>query len=222
MRYGFTMPRLDGTVVSIDVPGPDQRGESAEELFEEACKEVAAELNARDRAKAEKRVWSQSVCYPFLSYMIAYGHGTMFEERISRLGRDPRGSIHVNPFQRGLLAAFAHEPGLMDEGDREYFGKRLWYAFRHYVPPCFLMGFLHEVWSNDAERRASSGFIEPQFEQWIWRERAGDPYPDLRGAYPAQLEAKVHQFRQIGPLIAAHSERLQHDRTNRDKFFAEE
>lgn len=221
MRYGFTMPCVDGTIVSIDVPGPDQSGESAEALFEEACKEVAVELNVRDRAKAEKRIWLQNVCYPFLSYMIAYGHSVMFDERISRLGRDPKGSVHVNPFQRGLLAAFAHEPGLMDEREREYFGKRLWYAFRHYVPPCFLMGFLHEVWSSDAERKVSSGFIELHFEQWIWRERAGDPHPELRGAYPAELEAKVQQFRQIAPMIPAHGERLDRYR-DRDRSFADQ
>lgn len=196
------MPRLDGTSVSIDIPGPDQGGESAEELFEEACKEVAAELNVRDRAKVDKRIWSQNVCYPFLSYMIVYGHTAMFEERIGRLGRDPKGSVRVNPFQRGLLAVFAHEPGLMDEREREYFGKRLWYAFRHYVPPCFLIGFLHEVWSSDAERKASSGCIESHFEQWIAEKRACDPHPEVRGSYPPNVEATVEQIRQIGPIFA--------------------
>lgn len=222
MRYGFTMPRLDGTSVSIDVPGPDESGETAEQLFEEACHAVAAELNIRDRAKAEKRTWTQKVCYQFLSYMLAYGHRSMFDERIRLLGRDPKGSGRVNPIQRGLLAVFAREPGLVDEGDREYFGKRLWYAYRHYVPPCFLIGFLHEVWSSDAERKVSSNFIEPDFEQWIWFERARDPHPEYRGAYPAELEEKVQLIRRFAPMVADHGERLERYRENSDRFLADE
>ena len=170
-------------------------------MFEQACKAVALELNHRDRGKMEKSEWIQEICYEFLRRIISYQHTYLFEERINGYDRDPKGSTHVNPFQRGLLAVFADEPGLMDDGDRAYYGKRLWYAYRHYVPPCFLKGFLHQVWERGAEHRVDKDHIVPEFEQWIWFERAEDPCPETRGNYPAKLEEQVALIRRLTSIV---------------------
>ena len=219
MRNGTTDEIGDPKWVGADDSGacPDDSEAAAEEIFEASSKAIAADLFARDKAKAEMRTWVHKTCYEFLSFIIGYGHVAVFEERIRRLERDSRSSDRVNPFQRGLLAVFANEPGLMDERDRSYFGKRLWYAYRHYVPLCFLMGFLHEVWSNDAERKVASNHIEPDYEQWILFERAKDTHPELRGRYPAALEENIERLKFMAPIMASRGERVDRFRQSQQR-----
>ena len=218
MRDGFDLRSADGELRTVDVPLPGVSRTAAEELFEEGCRAVAQELHGRMKAKAECREWVQTVCYEFLSRIISYGHAALFEERITRLERDRKGSTQVNPFQRGLLAIFAHEKGLMNEAARSYCGKRLWYAYRHYVPSCFLMGFLHEVWSGDAEAKVARNHIEPQFEQWICFERANDPRPELRGTYPAPIEDKVALIQNLVPIVTGAEEAKERFRAKRKQM----
>lgn len=201
MRDGIELRSWDGQLRTIDVPLPGEACVTAEKLFEQGCKAVAQELYDRHRGKGEKSDWVHLVCYEFLSRIVSYQQTFLFEGRIRGFGRDPKGSTQVNPFQRGLLAIFAHEPGLMDEGERVYYGKRLWYAYRHYVPACFVKGFLHQVWSKGSEGRVDSDHIVPGFEQWIWFERAADPHPELRGQYPAKLEEQVALIRKFAPIV---------------------
>ncbi|MCA1653108.1 MAG: hypothetical protein ABR588_04060 [Sphingomicrobium sp.] len=181
----------------MPLPELDDPGDTAERLFEEACRAITGEHHKRDRAKAETREWTQTVCYDVLRLMISHQHAQLLGDRIARLGRSKKGPAPVNPFQRGLLAIYAHEKGLMDERDRSYFGKRLWYAYRHYVPTCFLKGFLHQVWSDGAEQRADVGFIEPEFAEWVIFERCNDEHPELRGRYPKELETNIRGLRNL-------------------------
>jgi hypothetical protein len=165
-------------------------------LFEDASKIVSAEWHARLKAGHECRRWIQNVGYGLLARTIENGFANVFDERIRRVGRRSP-SLEVNPFKRGLLALFAHDKGAMDDRERDYFGKRLWYAYRHYVPQPFLLGFLAEVWNDKRMRQAPRDQIEAGFEDWVILERANDERSETRGAYPAEIDAKVAQARTL-------------------------
>lgn len=222
MRYGVKMPLLQGGFIGVDVPGPHESRASAEEIFEQGCRDISKEYAVRHKASREAASsWLQQVCYGYLSNMVDHGLAALFEERIDRLGRDVRGQgRHVNPFARGLLAVFAHEKGYADDGDRHRLGGRLWYAYRHYVPAPFLLGFLHQVWDKEAPERAARNEVEPEFEEWIWIKRAEDPAPHLRGEYPTRIEKSVSTFTFLSPIVGEYlerSDRLRQQRRLRDQ-----
>jgi hypothetical protein len=218
MTIGFDLRPLEGGPLGVPLPGLDDSGTAAERLFEEACQAITGEHLKRVKAQADTREWTQTVCYNALLLILIHQHAQLFESRIARFGRGKKGAAQVNPFQRGLLAIYAHEKGLMDEGDRSYFGRRLWYAHRHYVPTCFLRGFLHQVWSEGAEQKSDLGFVEPEFTEWVIVERSKDRHPKLRGIYPGDLETKIEGVKNLlGPMSEV-EERRSRFRTQRAKL----
>ena len=107
-----------------------------------------------------------------------------------------------NLFQKGLRALFAHDKDAVTARDRERIGERLWHAYRHFVPPTFLAGFLRQIPSAELLQRAASKEIEPGFKERVVEKlfRAlGDgnlPEPDIdplerRGRYPRQVEREA-------------------------------
>lgn len=50
-------------------------------------------------------------------------------------------------------------------------------------------------------RRAPADQIEPEFEDWVIIERAGDPAPDRRGPYPGHIEEKVEQAKRLIAIL---------------------
>lgn len=219
---GFHLRPLEGGERWIPLPDLNSARDASESLFEEACQAITDEHSKRPKGGAETREWVQTVCYDCLKLLHCNQYAYLLEERISRLGRAQRGTTQVNPFQRGLLAIYAHKPDLMDEGDRSYFGKRLWYAYRHYVPTCFLRGFLHQVWSVRAEQKVDAGDIEPEFAVWVRLQRVADERPRLRGKYPKDLERDVRGFKDILPAIKEVEERRSSLRAKRADLLDEE
>ncbi len=219
MTAGIKMWLADGGFRALEAPGSEHSPAVAEAVFEAGCRAISGEFAVRHasevkekgrRKDAKKRgeanhvaastangaqgsaiAWLHKTGYPYLSLTLESGHTGLFENRIRGFERDrgERGR-DVNPFQRGLLALFAHDKGGLRERDREWIGKRLWYAFRHYVPSEFVTGFLHEVWHADPWRPAIDA-LEPGLEEWICIQRAHDETPELRGRYPEELEDRV-------------------------------
>ena len=207
---------INGQLYIIDAPGCEETGATAEMLFEQACNKIAAQLLARNRAEADKHEWAQRVCYDFITKMLIHGHDALLNERIIQFNRRLGLSNEYNPFYRGLMAIFAHEPGLIDDKQRGLFAKRLWYAYRHYVPPCFVIGFLREFWPDVERKRVALDSIQPQLEEWIWFERAKDTARKFRGPYPADLDEKVDGATLIIPIVAKHQKRLRKIRNDRE------
>ena len=110
----------------------------------------------------------------------------LFERRIFHHGGYLQGQHdRLNPFQHGLIALFAHHQAAMPRQTRERIGKELWCAYRHYVPPAFLLGFLGQVRPTGLPRRSIDEVIDPAFEQWIIEQRSReDDNHDARGPYP--------------------------------------
>ena len=81
---------------------------------------------------------------------------------------------------------------------REILGKQLWHAFRHFVPPQFLNGFIAEYGPAANRRRLSDpDYIEPGFRDWIIaRLCENSDNIELRdGQYPGMLLDDVaHQM----------------------------
>lgn len=198
MRAGFQMPTLAGAATAIDVPVVGASDLAAMALFGEASGLISTELHVRKKEKAEHREWLQGVTYQLIGMIISNGFAGLFKERIANFDRKrPATAKQINPFQIGLLATFAHDKGVMNEPERRYFGTRLWYAYRHYVPHEFLAGFLHQVWVKGAEERAATDYIEPNFVSWVMLQRAVDPTPMRRGQYPAAFEERVEQTKMV-------------------------
>lgn len=210
MRYGVQVPLSDGTVVCLDVAAPGENALSAERLFEEASRVIAADWITRKETGSESSRWLQVVCYQLLQLTIDNGFQKLFDERIARYGRNSRGKkVATNLFQRGMLALFAHEDRyVLDEGERAHFGKRLWYAYRHYVPHYFMLGFLREVWNDEAPAHSGTAYVEPAYAEWVYLQRAQDEAPERRGEYPPELEQNVATARKLLPLIGDHEQRL--------------
>lgn len=202
MRVGFAMPTLADGETPIEVPAPGDQPLAAMALFGDACRLISTELHRRYDANAENREWLQRVAYQLIGQMISNGFAGLFEERIVNFGRKrTAASRQINPFQKGLLATFAHDKGVMNEQKRHIFGLRLWYAYRHYVPHEFLTAFLGQVWSDGADQRAIAEYIDPDFASWVMFERAADPAPERRGLYPVSLEEQVELVRKLSPAF---------------------
>lgn len=196
------MPTLVGPATPVEVPAQGDSELSAMTVFGRASTLITDELLRRQKAKAEHRPWVQGVTYQLLGTMITNGFSGLFEKRIRNFDRKlSSDQTELNPFQIGLLATFAHHMGAMGETERSYFGPRLWYAYRHYVPHEFLGGFLHQVWTKGAQHRASDGYIEPDFALWVAMNRAVDPSPENRGQYPAAIEKMVAQIRAVSSTL---------------------
>lgn len=202
LRNGFAMPRHGGEAIPIDVPAANVPHETAMALFGEAATTISKEFHARNKARAECPEWLQRVCYQLIGMMVSHGFNDLFGERVKNYGRKwGAKSANSNPFHQGLFAIFAHDKGALGAEKRWLFGLRLWYAYRHYVPHEFLMGFLHQVWTNSPEQRVLAGHIEHEFELWVAFSRARDPAADRRGTYPAAIEDRADQIREVSPLF---------------------
>jgi hypothetical protein len=173
--------------------------------FDRASDMVCRKWEARKRSAGEDRgsrvAWLEGVSYRLLKAIIESDTDNVeqFEQRSSRYGRDRAGKgASTNLFQRGLMALFAHDPNAITPRDRERIGKRLWHAYRHFVPPEFLAGFLCQIRSAGLLKRAAANEIELGFEDWVaeklFRARAAeppvvDPEPlERRGTYPKQIQ----------------------------------
>lgn len=202
----FQLPTFTGETLLLDLPVAGEGQTSAEGLFEDVCKALTAELEIRLRRDKHWKGWIEDAGYEVLGRLVAYGHAQLLEERISRLDRSFLRGPDDNAFHRGLVALIAHRPHLIGKEDRKRFGNRCWYAHRHYIPPCFLKGFLREVWSKNIDEKVARGHIEPKFEQWVYFERAKDDRPHLRGSYQAEMEDKVTKARLIIGLLTNDTE----------------
>lgn len=139
---------------------------------------------------------------------------------------DQRGKpAPVNPFQRGLYAVFAvakpqrnrrpvkpaqlGSSGSTDKlplprrgltpAVRERLGKQMWQAYRHFVPPALINGFVLQIGVETIRAMAPTD-IAPGFEGWIAKglaaaKSSGDT--DHRGRYSKSIrtEAKRHRRR---------------------------
>lgn len=140
----------------------DSADDKALELFDRASRMVSREWYVQqsrtDGSVATRVAWLESVSYRLLKAIIEsdsdYVGGAdieLFDRRSAQFGRD-RGAkgANANLFQKGLMALFAHDKGAITPRDRERIEKRLWHAYRHFVPPTFLAGFFQ----TNTERRA--------------------------------------------------------------------
>lgn len=198
-RVGVTMPLMGGDFKALDVPTPGQDLLIAERLFEQASVAIAREWQARGSATAKRRRWLEKVCYEFISLILEHDFEELIDARIRKFQRGKRGKASsANPFHRGLLAIFAHDKNrLLSDKDRHYLGNRLWYAYRHYVPAEFVIGFLMEVWNSGGAERLRTNAIEPDFREWVIIQRASNEATGSRGKYEPNIEDWVRRTRAL-------------------------
>lgn len=91
-------------------------------------------------------------------------------------------AIESNPFQIVLSAVFHGQGPKISSSTFERVWKQLWHAFRHFVPPPFLEGFLLQCRAKDICIRAMEPEIELGCREWvtcqlgIYLSRDGDGY----------------------------------------------
>ncbi|WP_137754508.1 hypothetical protein [Sphingopyxis sp. L1A2A] len=144
-----------------------------EDEFDRACHAIEREYVRRGlwtRAEAASlhedshHVWLRRFAYALVRRLIRQGDTELLFDRIKRHRPSQRGRDgNPNIFQSGLKAIFAHRPVNLNPRDQERFGEQLMFAFKHFVPPPFLEGFLHQT---HAHRKASEE-IAPLFVDWI-------------------------------------------------------
>lgn len=197
------MRRLDGVRSELSLipkPGPAEQLE-ANRLFDAACRKIQAEWKKRSRSGSKRDLaWLAVTAYEVIGEMVRNELDDVFERRIAEHGRRRRGRTgNPNRFQVGLLAIFADGLDAVNARDRERIGKKLWRAYRHYVPPQFLTGFLMQprgelLPGHDLSR---------DFRDWIIDRRADESAAEneSRGEYPIEIEEAVEE-RQSLRLIA--------------------
>ena len=189
------------------------------ELFEEVAQAVRAEWKVRkievqaNYLKALKRplaegeatpvkpsfreanAWLRMTCYELLSHYVDLGMIEVFQSAIKqgkrrRMGR--RGE--PNSFQDGLLAIFpmGHEDWL-GPTERERYGKRMMYAYRHHVPPVFLEPFLRMHGEAAEAGISDEAVIDPVYTEWIAHCLRTDPHIE-RGPYPDGVADEIARF----------------------------
>jgi hypothetical protein len=183
----------------VDVPSPGQDELTAARLFDAGSRAIAEEWRLRIKADEKARPWLQKVAYAFISKVIDHGFQALFEQRLSSFERGTRGlEVSSNPFQRGLLAMFAHDKNrLLDEDTRQYLAPRLSYAYRNFVPAEFVNGFLKDVWGTGGGRRFKDNDIEPDLLEWVVIHLADHERPQVRGTYSPDIIQQARAVRAV-------------------------
>lgn len=157
-------------------------------------------LLARAPARHARELRSQASVYE------SYEENPLVPLRRKR-GRKGRRSFH----RQALSAIFASNPELIPFSYIHRWACQLEYADRHLVPHHFVDGFLLDVSTARAVEKASSKFIEPKYQPWVYEQLVkiglrGDPddceeggvhcdeprtLPEIEGNYPSSLIASV-------------------------------
>jgi hypothetical protein len=189
------MRRLDGVRTELSLsprPGPGEQNE-ARRLFDAACRRIQSEWKERSRPGLKRDLsWLAVTAYEVIGELVRNEQDDMFEMRIAENGRHRRGRIgSPNRFQVGLMALFADDPDAVNARDRERIGKKLWRAYRHYVPPQFLIGFIMQP---KGELLPGSD-LSRDFQDWIIDRRAKESAAENegRGEYPNEIEDAVEE-----------------------------
>lgn len=203
--------RLDGRRTEVPLEAPGGGSGETELLFDRAAlliqtewkqRRSERELHRGPRSKRDMR-WLKVTCYSLVSEMLRLDQADVFDSRIKQHGRYPRGPRGApNPFQTGLMALFANDPSALDARDRERIGKLLWYAFRHYVPVEFLIGFLVQREVKGQTTRFTGWELDPEFTDWIVERRLLERDDADRGVYPKHIEDAV-EARQMRLRVAS-------------------
>lgn len=188
-----TIPRTGRSASSVELP--DEWTEPAEvsRLLDQAAVIICEEWQSRRRSRASaSRAASdpslEKTCYDVLTGFLKAQQSDAFEDRIRRYKRYSRGIRgNTNIFQIGMMAIAAHDRDVISPRDRERVGKRLWHAYRHYVPPAFLTGFFKQLDSHNLLGRAAENQIEPGFDEWIAQQLSGRDQSHERGIYPLHI-----------------------------------
>lgn len=199
---------------TLNMPYNGQGTVEALGMFDSLSKEIVSEfLSERVAAKAHSSRKTvnyarlKKTCYTVIGEILVQGHENLFELRLRQYSRYSRRQFqHLNPFQRGLLAIFAHDTGrdktrpkvlddkpkeMLSAKNRHTFGHQMWQAFRHYVPPEFFNGFVWETSGGVANPIGNhDGWIYQSYQDWVIRHRAVDRNI-VRGRYPGFIERAV-------------------------------
>ena len=200
---------------TLNMPYSGQGAVDALGMFDNLSKEIVSDfLSERVAAKAHSSRKTVSYaalkkhCYTVIGEILMQGHENLFELRLRQYSRYSRRHFHdLNPFQRGLLAIFAHDAGrdntrpkirddkpkeLLGAKNRHVFGHQMWQAFRHYVPPEFFNGFIWETGGRVARPRGRhDGYIKYDYQNWVIRNRADDLL-NVRGRYEASIDRAAY------------------------------
>lgn len=89
--------------------------------------------------------------------------------------------------------------------------RELWCAYRHYVPPEFLIGFLNQSYSSGIRLCMSEAYLFPEMYDWIVARRSRDLknyVDDCRGEYPSEIEQRAAKLGKRPDLIDTPLDRL--------------
>ena len=196
----------------LPLPDQDDPASEAEKLFNAACRAVTSEWAHRVALDDRERTqWLQHVAYQIVTHLLERGIFYLVDERLRGFDRYSRGNKKDdNPFQSALVSIFAHESPHDGPNDtsRWKMGRRLRYAYRHYVPAEFLTGFFHQI--ADKELIADPGIaINADFVNWVASMRLHDERPETRGKYPKEIDDFIARYRRMQPIMAQASARAE-------------
>lgn len=159
------------------------------EEFEAACLHIVREWE-RSHVDGSQAHWLERSAYELLGGILDRGDLEVWKAREALLDRrGAKGSLNL--FRYGLRLIFAHKPGGLDPRARELMGRRLLYAYRHFVPPPFLKSFL-----DAAPRRPSATEIAPEFEIWTaYMTRWSGCERSLCGPFPLSIGERARKLR---------------------------
>lgn len=210
MRFMTRPSTYDDGNTRLNLPYNDQGTVDALGTFDKLSKVIVSHFLSEQlaaKAHSSRKTFSyvslKRNCYVAISEILLQGHKSIFELRLRQYARYSRRRFDgLNPFQRGLLAIFAHDTArdnsrskvsddkpkeLLSAKNRHIFGQQMWQAFRHYVPPEFLNGFVWETGGSVARPFGRhDGFIMEDYEEWVIREFLNDE-SNVRGRYPSNI-----------------------------------
>ena len=208
MELELRFSRRDGTTAQLRLP--DREDADAREVVNTAADAVFDEFQRRvnssnrsqtsassgkRRARDEPLNWFRPVAYQLIATCL----DRRVEQHLFQRNKNCDRYISSNAgassdFGSGLMAITARYPRVITDGQRSRTGLLLWYAYRHYVPPCFVNSFAQQVGELNVEKAGT--FIEPYFEDWIVERRVLDFGSNrARGPYPRRIEDRVKQLR---------------------------
>ena len=139
--------------------------------------------------------WLEYEAYELISQILDEDEAAIYESRLASLNNRGRPPQTPNAFREALRVIFADGRIQLSAKDRGHKAERMLYAYRHWVPPEFLTGFLAEYGPRASGTPAERTAIVPKLRRWVV-DRLADPEAsiDHRLSYPPDINSEAERL----------------------------
>jgi hypothetical protein len=174
--------------------------------------ELDVQMTAHVPSASDKRGWPRprewlvTIAYEVVCALLDNDQLAVLDRykvRLYRVGMPPT----VNAFQLGLFVLFGHDEAALSETMRSPIGKKMWIAYRHYVPAPLLVSFIRDLSNVEMDELNKPLALRQDMLSWIIDQRARLGTVDGRGQYPDRIEDAAKRRASVLDDVTFHREK---------------